>query len=81
MSNADSVLKDVLIDGTVVGTGLGAIGEVVLVAANIALFAASPLVAPLAMIGWGSAIGGVIGAAIGAGSVKMNGRLSDRFST
>jgi hypothetical protein len=67
--DSNAVLKDVLVDGaigTAVGTGLGALGEIALVAANVTLFVASPLIAPLAMLGWGAAIGGVIGATAGA---------------
>lgn len=67
--DSNAVLKDVLVDGTIgtaVGTGLGALAEVALVAANVTLFVASPLIAPLAMLGWGAGLGGVIGAAIGA---------------
>jgi hypothetical protein len=37
-----------------------------LVAANVSLFIASPLLAPLAMLGWGAGIGGLIGATAGA---------------
>jgi len=79
LAGADGVLKDVLIDtatGTVVGTGLGALGEAALVAANVTLFTASPFIAPVAMLGWGAAVGGIIGGAIGAGGVKKNGKLS-----
>jgi hypothetical protein len=67
--DSNAVLKDVVVDGaigTAVGTGLGALAEVALVAANVSLFIASPLIAPLAMLGWGAAIGGVIGATAGA---------------
>ena len=67
--DSNAVLKDVLGDGaigTAVGTGLGALAEVALVAANVTLFIASPLIAPLAMLGWGAAIGGVVGATAGA---------------
>lgn len=65
--------------GTAVGTGVGALGEVALVAMNVSLFIASPLVAPLAMLGWGASIGAVIGAAVGmtAGSGNKKGWLSD----
>lgn len=55
-ANSKEVLGDVLVDsaiGTVVGTGLGALAEVVLIAANVSLFVASPLLAPLMMLGWG----------------------------
>jgi hypothetical protein len=78
-AEADRVLKDVLIDsavGTLVGTALGALGEAALVAANLTLFAASPFVAPVAMLGWGAAIGAVIGGAIGAGGMKKDGKFS-----
>lgn len=67
--DSNAVLKDVLVDGaigTAVGTGLGALAEVALVAANVTLFIASPLIAPLAMLRWGAAIGGVVGATAGA---------------
>lgn len=67
--DSNAVLKDVLVDGAIgaaVGTGLGALAEVALVAANVTLFVASPLIAPLAMLGWGAGLGGLIGAVIGA---------------
>jgi len=50
----------------VVGTGVGALAQVALVAANVSLFVASPLIAPLAMLGWGAGLGGLVGAAVGA---------------
>lgn len=80
LADADGVLKEVLVDGTVgtiIGTGLGALGEAALAAANITLLTSSPFVAPLAMIGWGAAVGAVIGGVIGAGGVRLNGKLSD----
>lgn len=64
----DGALKGMLVDGAIgaaVGTGLGALGEVALVAANVSLFIASPLIAPLAMLGWGASLGALVGAAIG----------------
>jgi len=67
--SSDEVLKDVLVDGaigTAIGTGLGLLVEVALVAANVTLFIASPLIAPLALLGWGASIGGVVGASVGA---------------
>ena len=73
MAEDNESLKDVLVDGSVgvaVGTGLGALAEVALVAANVTLFVASPLIAPLAMLGWGAALGGVVGAAVGAEKPK-----------
>lgn len=65
----NEVLKEVLVDGTigtVVGTGVGALIQVALLAANVTLFIASPLIAPLALLGWGASIGGLVGASIGA---------------
>lgn len=70
-SDSQAVLKDVVVDGavgTAVGTGLGALAQVALVAGNVSLFVASPLLAPLAMMGWGASIGAVVGAAVGATS-------------
>lgn len=76
--DSNAVLKDVVVDGaigTAVGTGIGALAEVALVAANVTLFVASPLVAPLAMLGWGAALGGAIGVAVGAESRPAPGKL------
>lgn len=71
---SDSVLKDVVVDGaigTAVGAGAGALAQFALVAANISLFVASPLLAPLVMLGWGASIGGLIGATVGvSGNVE-----------
>ena len=80
--SSNAVLKDVLVDasiGTAVGTGLGALGTVALVAASVSLFVASPLIAPLSMLGWGASLGGLIGAAAGAtsGAGHKEGWLSD----
>jgi len=71
--SSDEVLKDVVVDGVIgsaVGTGVGVLAELALVAANVSLFVASPLIAPLAMLGWGASLGGFIGAAVGAGNKK-----------
>lgn len=81
----NAVLKDVIVDatkGSAVGLGLGALAEVALVAANVTLFVASPLVAPLAMLGWGVSLGALIGGAMGAEAhatapEKKEGWLSD----
>lgn len=84
--DSNAVLKDVIVDGaigTAVGTGLGALAEVALVAANVSLFVVSPVLAPLAMLGWGAGLGGLLGAAIGAkaspaaGAGKKEGWLSE----
>jgi hypothetical protein len=70
-------LKNILVDsaiGTAVGTAIGALGEIALVAASVTLFVASPLIAPLAMLGLGAVVGAV------AGSTRINherGKLSD----
>lgn len=82
IADDDEVLKEVLVDGTVgtlVGTGLGALAQMALVATNVTLFVASPLVAPLAMLGWGAVLGGTIGAAAGAseGAAKHQGKFAD----
>jgi hypothetical protein len=68
-ANSKAVLHDVLTDGAIgsaVGTGVGALAQLALVSANVSLFVASPLVAPLALLGWGASLGGVIGATRGA---------------
>lgn len=67
--DSNAVLKDVVAQGaigTAVGTGLGALAQVALVAANVSLFIASPLIAPLVMMGWGASLGAVLGTAMGA---------------
>lgn len=64
MTSDNEALKDIVVDGSigaVVGTGIGVLAEVALVAANVTLFVASPLIAPLAMLGWGAALGGAVG--------------------
>jgi len=53
-SDSNEVLKDVVVDGAVgaaVGTGVGALTELVLVAGSFSLFVASPLIAPLMLLG------------------------------
>jgi hypothetical protein len=68
-AKSNEVLKNMLVQGslgTAVGTSLGALTQVALVAANVSLFIASPLIAPLAMLGWGATLGATAGAAIGA---------------
>ncbi len=82
IADDDSVLKEMLIDGTVgtvVGGGLGALAQIALVAANVTLFAASPLLAPLAMIGWGAGLGALVGGAAGAntGAKQHHGTFAD----
>lgn len=67
--DSNGVLKDMVVDGAIgaaVGTGVGVLAQAAFVAANVTLFVASPLVAPLAMLGWGASLGGFLGAAVGA---------------
>ena len=74
-SDSDNVLKDVLTTGAIgsaVGTGMGALAEVGLVMANVSLFVASPLVAPLMLLGWGASLGGLMGATVGAAKHTQN---------
>lgn len=79
----DEVLKDILVDGaigTTVGTGIGAIGTVMLWAASVTLFVASPVVAPLAMLGWFASVGGIAGAVAGAASQETEKGKEGKFS-
>jgi sorbitol-specific phosphotransferase system component IIBC len=75
------MLKALIVDGVmgaVVGTGIGVLAEIGLMVANVSLFIASPLLAPLAMLGWGASPGGVIGAVIGSESIgKTDGKFAD----
>lgn len=78
----NEVLTNVLVDGaigTAVGTGIGALAQLALVAGSVSLFVASPLVAPLVMLGWGASLGAFVGAAAGAnaGIEHKDGWLSD----
>ena len=82
LTESNEVLKDMAVDGSIgaaVGTGIGALGSVALAVANVSLFIASPLLAPLVMLGWGASLGGLVGAAAGAsaGPEKKEGWLSD----
>ncbi|SFX80075.1 hypothetical protein [Marinospirillum alkaliphilum] len=79
---SDGALQDMLVDGaigTAVGTGVGALGSVALAATSLTLFVASPVVAPLMLLGWGASIGGLIGVAAGAtaGEGNKKGWFSD----
>lgn len=68
VEDSNQVLKGVVTYGVVgaaVGTGIGVLTEVALIAANVTLFVASPLIAPLALLGWGASIGAVMGTSIG----------------
>lgn len=81
-TQSNEVLKNVVVDGvigTAVGGGLGGLATIGLVAANVSLFIASPLIAPLTMLGWGASLGGFIGATVGASSkaVEKEGHFAD----
>jgi hypothetical protein len=80
---SNEVLKDMVVDGTIgaaVGTGIGALGTVALAVANVSLFIASPLLAPLVMLGWGASLGGLVGAAAGATAGPENKEKEGWFS-
>ena len=79
---SNEVLNKVLVDGaigTAVGAGIGALAQLALVAGSVTLFVASPLVAPLVMLGWGASLGAFVGAAAGAntGVEHKDGWLAD----
>jgi hypothetical protein len=70
---SNEILKDILVDGSIgagVGTGIGALIEVALISTNVTLFVASPLIAPLVLLGWGASIGGLLGASVGSAENK-----------
>jgi hypothetical protein len=86
--DSDDVLKDMVVDGTIgtaIGTGVGALGTVALWASGVTLFVASPVIAPLAMLGWFAGVGGLVGAAAGAagtgapkaGAPRKEGKFSE----
>ena len=78
VAGSDEVLKDMVVDGaigTAVGTGIGVVGTAILWASSVTLFVASPLIAPLAMLGWFGGLGGLVGAAVGAGN--KSGKFSE----
>jgi hypothetical protein len=81
VADSNGTLKNMLIDGAIggaVGTTVGALGEIALVAASVTLFVASPLIAPLSMLGWGASLGAVVGAVAGSTHInKEGGKLSD----
>lgn len=74
-------IKDILVVGTigtVVGTAVGTLGEIALVAASVTLFMGSSLIVPLAMLGWGAGLSAVIGTVSGSVRLhKQGGKLSD----
>jgi hypothetical protein len=77
--DSDEVRNEVVIDGaigTAAGAGAGALGQAAIAATNASLFIASPVLGTLTMIGWGAAVGGLVGAAVGAGNADTK-RFSD----
>jgi hypothetical protein len=81
-AKSNEALKDIIVDGTIgagVGTGIGALVEVALVATNVTLFIASPLIAPLALLGWGASLGALAGTTIGfkVAADDKGGKFSD----
>ncbi|MDP3848681.1 MAG: hypothetical protein Q8R10_19865 [Pseudomonas sp.] len=83
---SNGVLKDMLVDGaigTAVGGGLAGLASIGLAAANVSLFIASPLLAPLMLFGGGASLGGFFGAVVGAsaGAGDHQGRFADLIST
>ena len=68
-AKSNEALKDIVVDGAIgagIGTGIGALVEVALVATNVTLFVASPLIAPLALLGWGASLGALAGTTLGS---------------
>lgn len=67
-NGGNEVLREALVSGGV-GVMAGTIGgmliESILMTANIHLFASGSLIVPLVFLGWGAAVGGCIGAAMG----------------
>lgn len=82
-ADSDETLKAVVVDGalgTAVGTGVGALGTLAIWASGMTLFVASPVIAPLAMLGWFAGVGAVVGAAAGATRREAGGGKEGRFS-
>jgi len=83
-AGGEATLKEVLVDGavgSVVGAGVGGLADIVLVAANVSLFIAGPLVAPLVLLGWGAGLGGLIGAITSTGSADAPGQPAGAADT
>jgi integral membrane sensor domain MASE1 len=83
---SNEVLKNLLVQAVLgggIGAALGGLAQVAIVLAGDNLFAASPWLAPLAMLGWGATVGATLGAAIGVikrdktGSKQKQSWLSD----
>lgn len=65
---SNDALKDILVDGAVgacIGILIGVLVEIVFVATDLRLFIASPVLAPLTLLGWGASLGALVGTTIG----------------
>lgn len=75
------VLNNILVDrakSPAVGTAAGAVQDMALSTTSVTLFVASPLIAPLAMMGWGASLGAAQGAVEGSICFnKQDGKLAD----
>lgn len=82
---SNKVLKDMLVDITIgvgIGIGIGALIAVALLVSETSLLRASPLLAPLSLMGMGGFIGGFLGSVIGASSAagQHHGRFAKQVS-
>ena len=69
MASDNEALKDMVVDGSigaVVGTGIGVLADVALVAAHVPLFLPRPLLPPPVLPGLRPPPGGAVGAVVGA---------------
>lgn len=80
-THSPSVLKNTRINpgaGAAIGSGIGDAGDVALATHSVTLFVASPLIAPLAMMGWRASLGAGVGTVAGAICFnKPDGKLAD----
>jgi methenyltetrahydromethanopterin cyclohydrolase len=79
-TNSNGGLEDMLVDkvmGSTADVGVGTLGELALVASNVTLFVASPLIASLVTLGWGARLG--VDAAAAVGSIHK-GKINSQFS-
>jgi hypothetical protein len=79
---SNAALQELLVDGaigTAVGSGLGGLATLGMAAANVSLFIASPLLAPLILLCGGASLGAFVGALLGASSTtdEHPGRFAD----
>lgn len=78
---SNAMRKNMIVNGAygaAIGSSLGVLAEVALTVANVSLLVASPLLAPLVMLGWGASLGAVIGAVAGSEHVdKVDANLAE----